>query len=77
MKSLNDLIRSVVEQVGDPLLQHIIDACLQFDEVLVRQQVIIMVKRGELRMKGDDVDHAWTYRKGRNWEAYAPSMTKG
>ena len=67
--SLNQIIREVVNDVGDPLMSHITGfVTLQgWGSEEVRKEVLAMVDRGELRMKDDDIDHDWTYRKGRNW----------
>ena len=67
--ALLGLIRECVQNIGDPLMNHIQDhVCPHgWTKDDVRREVLRMVKRGELRMKEDSVDHDWSYRKGPNW----------
>lgn len=72
MSELQQAIRRVVEKVGDPPMEQIkseVNAENPGDwtDEEIRECVIAMVHRGELRMKDDDYEHDWTYRKGRNW----------
>jgi len=64
--NVRDQVRVVVERMGDPLMSDIteaIDRPVEEVKAVVRE----MVKRSELRMKEDSIDHDWSYRKGRNW----------
>lgn len=70
--ALRNAIRDAVAEVGDPLMCHIQSRVTKawpgtftIDEI--RDEVLAMVNREELRMKEDCVDHDWSYRKGRNW----------
>lgn len=76
MKSLENTIRECVDKIGDPLMMHITAYCgdrgffvddMGFSVDVVKAEVKRMVDAGILRMKDDDIDHDWTYRKGRNW----------
>jgi len=67
MQSLHDAIKECVEKIGDPLMREIIKHCARWPEDHVRQEVLEMVQQGVLRMKEDDIEHDWTYRKGRYW----------
>lgn len=65
---LQQAIRDCVEEVGDPLMSHIVTHVGDgYTRDEIREEVLAMVNRGELRMKEDSVDHEWSYRKGRNW----------
>ena len=68
--ALNLLIRSCVEEVGDPLMRHICKHTVIRGYTIAETKVetLAMVNRGELRMKDDDTDHDWTYRRGHNWD---------
>ncbi len=69
---LRQIIRECVEEIGDPLISHICTrtAPFGFDYEKTRTEVNAMVQRRELRMKEDDIDHDWSYRRGRNWDKH-------
>ena len=70
MPELNKLIRECVEEISDPLIEHICTrtAPSGFDYEKTWREVNAMVQRRELRMKRDTIDHDWSYRRGRNWD---------
>ena len=73
MRLLHQLIRECVEEIGDPLMKHIIKRTVPFGftEALTKAIVLLMFQQGELRMKEDEIDHDWSYRRGRNWDKYS------
>lgn len=60
-------IREIVEETGDPLMSHFIEAMPEEDAEFIKQIVRALVQDGVLRMKEDSIDHEYSYRKGRNW----------
>ena len=72
MLSPNYAIRTIVENIGDPLMMHIYGGIHEAHPGMwtdddIRREVLAMVNREELRMKEDPVDHDWSYRKGSKW----------
>ena len=71
-RAIDRAIRKVVESIGDPLMEHILSGVHAshgdiWTDQEIKDAVMAMVNDGRLRMKEDQVDHDWAYRKGRNW----------
>lgn len=72
MSELQIAIRGCVESIGDPLMEHIEKHVNtlhpgKYSRPQISEEVRGMVRREELRMKEDCIDHDWAYRKGRMW----------
>jgi len=70
LTALEEAIVAIVEDIGDPLLKHIVNRLDDQDHDgeyggYVEQAVLDLVARGVLRMKEDSYDHDWTYRLAR------------
>lgn len=73
MRLLYQLIRECVEEIGDPLMEHIIKrtGAFGFKRDETKCWVAAMVSQGELRMKEDEIDHDWLYCCGENWDKHS------
>lgn len=72
MGDLFRAIRKVVEDVGDPLMEHVLSRVHAahpgvWNSEQIRAATLSLVNQEVLRMREDSVDHDWSYRKGRNW----------
>lgn len=70
--AIHRAIRKVVEDVGDPLMEHILSRVHQahpgvWNDYAIRAAVQDLVQAEVLRMREDLVDHDWAYRKGAKW----------
>lgn len=65
-------VRAVVNVMGDPLMRDFLES-VYGTENEIKETVRQMVESGELRMKEDEIDHDWSYRKGRNWDETDPT----
>ena len=67
--TLNQSIKVCVEINGDPTSEMIHNYCRTygFSDEDISKELKRMVEIAELRMKDDDIDHDWAYRKGSKW----------
>ncbi len=63
MTEIEKQVMLVVQDIGDPLLSHIVGRMNDCDKESVKETVRNLVQRGWLRMKEDDIDHDWAYRR--------------